>query len=134
MQCAWFPFTYEQKLASNDKRMDISKKGYKAIHVKEIIYHGKKLAAQGYNTGMGKVVLSMLTAYQKWVFNFDLRYPRDVKWYYDDSLHHNDRFLKGFTPFRHKSLGTYLSSADRHIIIHDYLYRMATSVYRSGED
>ena len=104
MRCAWFPFTYEQKMTPNDKRTDIPKKGHKAVHMKEVTHHGKKLVAQGYNTGTGKVVLSMPTFYRKRIFNFDLRHSSDARWYHDKTLSTEARFLKGFTPFRSREL------------------------------
>jgi hypothetical protein len=50
-RCPMFPFTYDQRLAQNDKRQLIDTNGFKALFMKKLTVQGKQITGVAYRDG-----------------------------------------------------------------------------------
>jgi hypothetical protein len=113
-----YPYTYEQKLKMNDKRILLSKKGGKAIRImtRQAINANASstLSAMAYSDGHGKIVLGICSGSIGKDWDFHLKNPRDrdkmsnfIEWKGLSNFIHNHRRDEGLSDeFIDSFLGT----------------------------
>lgn len=83
-----FPFTYEQKLTSSDKRQLIEKKGFRNLFLKKLRARDKDITGIAYRDGKGGVTLALTTFEQTRHWDLVLANPlhrenseKELLWY-----------------------------------------------------
>jgi hypothetical protein len=100
----WFPFTFSKMRpmegdTPNDPhgRTIIQMKGYKDAQYKTLTWNHSKIRATAYNSGTGTAVsLAMSTIHHFPVFDLNLAFPKDHKYYFDPRETCNSRESRAF--------------------------------------
>ena len=72
-------------------------KGAKDVFYKTLKWAGAKIRATCYRTGTGTAVsLAMSTIHHGPLFDFDLSFPKDHKWYFNPTVLQDERNAKAF--------------------------------------
>jgi hypothetical protein len=101
-RCFWFPFTYGLRgKAKMNKISDVPQfiplKGYKNVWHKSFTYLNTKRQAVFYQSGTGSMLLlAMSSIHHERILDFNLAFPKDHKWYFDQHLSQDDRNKKAF--------------------------------------
>ena len=78
-RCPMFPFTYDQRLAQNDKRQLIDTNGFKALFMKKLTVQGKQITGVAYRDGKGGVTLGLTSSTKTRHWDLVLANPLDAK-------------------------------------------------------
>jgi len=74
-----FPFTYDQRLAQNDKQQLIDTNGFKAFFMKRLTIHGKQFTGVAYRDGNGGVTLALTSNTKTCHWDLVLANPLNAK-------------------------------------------------------
>jgi hypothetical protein len=74
-----FPFTYEQRLAQNDRRQLIDTGGFKALFIKKLTVRDKQITGVAYRDGKGGVTLGLTSCTHNRHWDLVLVNPMDAK-------------------------------------------------------
>jgi hypothetical protein len=108
-RCPMFPFTYDQKVAAEDKRQVLDAKGFKAIFLKKLTISEKKITGLEYRDGKGGIPLGLTTFEQTRHWDLVLSNPLDnthdgkrLPWY--NSIREKGDYSDGETVEQFKQL------------------------------
>jgi hypothetical protein len=102
-RCFWYPFTFTKgkqsatQEADQHNRIEIKMKGAKDVFYKTLKWAGANIRATCYRPGTGTAVsLAMSTIHHGPLFDLNLSFPKDHKWYFNPSVTQEERNAKSF--------------------------------------
>ncbi|OEU17716.1 hypothetical protein FRACYDRAFT_238144 [Fragilariopsis cylindrus CCMP1102] len=102
-RCFWYPFTFTKGKVTaipevdTHNRIEIRMKGAKDVFYKTLKWGTAKIRATCYRTGTGTAVsLAMSTIHHGPLFDLNLAFPKDHKWYFNRTVLQDERNAKAF--------------------------------------
>ncbi|OEU22028.1 hypothetical protein FRACYDRAFT_232182 [Fragilariopsis cylindrus CCMP1102] len=102
-RCFWYPFTFTKGKVTaipevdTHNRIEIRMKGAKDVFYKTLKWGTAKIRATCYRTGTGTAVsLAMSTLHHGPLFDLNLSFPKDHKWYFNPTVLQDERNAKAF--------------------------------------
>ena len=100
--CFWYPFTFvkgKRNATEVDKhiRTEILMKGQKDVFYKTLKWGMAKIRATCYRPGTGTAVsCAMSSIHHEPLFDLNISFPKDHKWYFDSTVSQEERNVKAF--------------------------------------